>query len=80
MFANSSAKTLDLRHFDTSNTRFMDRMFADSEATSIDISNFSFEGAYEINGMFAGAKNVLSVDFSNLLVTGGGYLKKNSNL
>lgn len=77
MFAKASTKTLDLRHFDTSGTRFMDRLFADSQATTIDISNFSFEGAYEINGMFAGAK-VLSVDFSNLLVTGGGYLKKNS--
>lgn len=78
MFAGSKVKTLDLRHFDTSGTRFMNQMFSEAEATSIDISRFNFGSAYDISWMFHKAKNVLSVDFSNLLVTGGGYLQKNS--
>lgn len=78
MFAGSKVKSLDLRHFDTSKAQFMNQMFEDAEATSIDISRFNFGSATEIYGMFLGAKNVLSVDFSNLLVTGGGYLQKHS--
>lgn len=78
MFAGSKVKTLDLRHFDTSKAQFMNQMFEDAEASTIDISRFNYGSATKIYYMFHGAKNVLSVDFSNLLVTGGGYLQKNS--
>lgn len=71
MFSRSKFRTLDLRHFDTSKVEFMNSMFADCEATTIDISRFNFCNVYDIAGMFSGAKNLLSVDFSNLLVTGG---------
>ncbi len=78
MFAGSKVKTLDLRHFDTSNTRFMNLMFSEAEATTIDISRFNFGNVYDVSAMFAGAKNLLSVDFSNLIVTGGNRFQEHS--
>jgi hypothetical protein len=78
MFSRSKFRTLDLRHFDTSKTEFMGNMFADCEATTIDISRFNFGNVSDISGMFAGAKNLLSVDFSNLLVTGGNRFQEHS--
>ena len=78
MFAGSKVKTLDLRHFDTSKAHFMNLMFADCEATTIDISRFNFGNVYDVSAMFAGAKNLLSVDFSNLLVAGGNRFQEHS--
>ena len=78
MFAGSKVKTLDLRHFDTSKTHFMNLMFSEAEATTIDISRFNFGNVYDVSGMFAGAKNLLSVDFSNLIVTGGNRFQEHS--
>jgi len=78
MFSRSKVKTLDLRHFDTSKAHFMNLMFADCEATTIDISRFNFGNVYDVSAMFAGAKNLLSVDFSNLIVTGGNRFQEHS--
>jgi len=78
MFAGSKVKTLDLRHFDTSKAHFMNLMFSEAEATTIDISRFKFGNVYDVSGMFAGAKNLLSVDFSNLIVTGGNRFQEHS--
>jgi hypothetical protein len=78
MFSRSKFKTLDLRHFDTSKVEFMNSMFSGAEATSIDISRFNFGNVSDISGMFSGAKKVLSVDFSNLLVTGGNRFQEHS--
>lgn len=78
MFAGSKVKTLDLRHFDTSKAHFMNLMFSEAEATTIDISRFNFGNVYDVSGMFAGAKNLLSVDFSNLIVTGGNRFQEHS--
>ncbi len=78
MFAGSKVKTLDLRHFDTSKTHFMNLMFSEAEATTIDISRFNFGNVYDVSAMFAGAKNLLSVDFSNLIVTGGNRFQEHS--
>ena len=78
MFAGSKVKTLDLRHFDTSKAHFMNLMFSEAEATTIDISRFNFGNVYDVSAMFAGAKNLLSVDFSNLIVTGGNRFQEHS--
>ena len=78
MFAGSKVKTLDLRHFDTSKAHFMNLMFSKAEATTIDISRFNFGNVYDVSAMFAGAKNLLSVDFSNLIVTGGNRFQEHS--
>lgn len=78
MFSRSKVKTLDLRHFDTSKAHFMNLMFSEAEATTIDISRFNFGNVYDVSGMFAGAKNLLSVDFSNLIVTGGNRFQEHS--
>lgn len=78
MFSRSKVKTLDLRHFDTSKAHFMNLMFSEAEATTIDISRFNFGNVYDVSAMFAGAKNLLSVDFSNLIVTGGNRFQEHS--
>lgn len=78
MFSRSKFKTLDLRHFDTSKAHFMNLMFSEAEATTIDISRFNFGNVYDVSAMFAGAKNLLSVDFSNLIVTGGNRFQEHS--
>ena len=40
MFRDSSATTLDLSNFDTSNVTNMDRIFQNSSATTLDLSSF----------------------------------------
>ena len=52
MFHNSSATTLDLSSFDTSNVINMYFMFRDSSATTLDLSSFDTSKVTNMGGMF----------------------------
>jgi surface protein len=52
MFYGSSATTLDLSSFDTSNVIYMSYMFYRSSATTLDLSSFDTSKVTNMNNMF----------------------------
>jgi surface protein len=70
MFYESSATTLDLSSFDTSNVTNMSRMFQFSSATTLDLSSFDTSNVtnmgYMFNGSSATTLDLSSFDTSNV--------------
>ena len=64
MFALSSATTLDLSSFNTSNVTDMSYMFAYSAATTLDLSNFDTSKVTNMMSMFFESKST-TLDLSN---------------
>ena len=54
MFYNSTATTLDLSSFDTSNVIDMTNMFYNSTATTLDLSSFDTSNVTNMSNMFYG--------------------------
>ena len=70
MFYQSSATTLDLSSFDTSNVISMNSMFRSSSATTLDLSSFDTSKVTNMNSMFydssATTLDLSSFDASNV--------------
>ena len=64
MFYGSSATTLDLSSFDTSNVTDMSYMFQGSAVTSLDISSFNTSNVIDMGWMF-GYTKIITLDLSS---------------
>ena len=64
MFYRSSATTLDVSNFNTSNVTNMSFMFSISQATTLDLSNFDTSKVTNMSGMFSNSK-ATALDVSN---------------
>ncbi len=64
MFYGSSATTLDLSSFDTSNVIDMSKMFSSSAATTLDLSSFDTSNVTDMSNMFSG-NSTTNLDLSN---------------
>lgn len=78
MFQNCSAMTtIDLSHFDTSKTIYMNQMFENcSSLTSVNVLSFDTTNVVTIAGMFKGCSSLLSLNLSNFNTQNMVYLNQ----